>query len=185
MIKVTGSLSHGSENGDGVIGTIVSKHGSAGRWTAKAGAVATPVESIAVEAGDAIDFVLECGEHETSDSFQWPVQITLNPSPVLASGSGATDAPSKAVVFDSSVGFQLQQEDYSSIGKQINVAWRLLLKRPPSTDELHTVGQFVPRQLELIHREPQRLSQGVSASRQVVINVCQMLLNSNEFLYVD
>ena len=185
MIKVTGSLSHGSENGDGVIGTIVSKHGSAGRWTAKAGAVATPVESIAVEAGDAIDFVLECGEHETSDSFQWPVQITLNPSPVLASGSGTTDAPSKAVVFDSSVGFQLQQEDYSSIGKQINVAWRLLLKRPPSVDELHTVGQFVPRQLELIHREPQRLSQGVSASRQVVINVCQMLLNSNEFLYVD
>ena len=185
VIKVTGSLSHGSENGDGVIGTIVSKHGSSGRWTAKAGTVATAVDSIAVEEGDTIDFVLECGEHETSDSFQWPIQIAFHPLSASASGSGAVDAPSKVVLFDSSVGFQLQQEDYSSISTQIIVAWQLLLKRPPSQDELHAIGQFVPRQLELIHREPQRLSQGVNASRQVVINVCQMLLNSNEFLYVD
>ncbi|MFN7625314.1 MAG: DUF1553 domain-containing protein, partial [Pirellula sp.] len=185
VIKVTGSLSHGSENGDGVIGTIVSKHGSSGRWTAKAGTVATAVDSIAVEEGDTIDFVLECGEHETSDSFQWPIQIAFHPLSASASGSGAVDAPSKVVLFDSSVGFQLQQEDYSSISTQIIVAWQLLLKRPPNQDELHAIGQFVPRQLELIHREPQRLSQGVNASRQVVINVCQMLLNSNEFLYVD
>lgn len=185
VIRITGSLSHGSENGDGVIGTIVSKHGSAGRWTAKSGTVSTPGESIAVEKGDSIDFVLECGEHETSDSFQWPIQIALNPPSVVTGESGTADSPSKSLVFDAAIGFQLQQEDSSMIGKQIVAAWRLLLKRSPNLDELHAVGQFVPRQLELIHREPQRLSQGVSASRQVVINICQMLLNSNEFLYVD
>jgi hypothetical protein len=43
----------------------------------------------------------------------------------------------------------------------------------------------VAAQLDLLYRQPDRLSSGNSASRQVLINICQMLLNSNEFLYVD
>jgi hypothetical protein len=45
--------------------------------------------------------------------------------------------------------------------------------------------RFVMSQLELIQREPGRVPAGSTARRQVLINVCQMLINSNEFLYVD
>jgi hypothetical protein len=174
-VEISGTLSHGSENGDGVIGRISSKHGVAGSWNIKAGSVGTPATSLAVEADDAIDLVLECGEHETSDSFSWTVKVTFIPSDPSASPS----------VFDSTIGFQLQQEDYSSIGRQIVVAWDTILHRRPSDNELGALGRFVQTQLELLYRQPERLSGGNSATRQVLVNVCQMLLSSNEFLYID
>jgi hypothetical protein len=39
--------------------------------------------------------------------------------------------------------------------------------------------------LELLYREPQRLSSGSTPTSQVLTNICHMLLNTNEFLYVD
>jgi hypothetical protein len=174
-VEIHGTLSHGSENGDGVIGRISSKHGQAGNWTIKAGSVATTTVNIAIEPDDAIDLVLECGEHETSDSFTWIVKITFTPN----------DASLGPTTFDSTIGFQLQQEYYASLGQQIVVAWDLILHRPPTDQELDAVGRFVPGQFDLLYRQPERLSSGNSAARQVLINICQMLLNSNEFLYVD
>jgi hypothetical protein len=174
-VEIIGTLSHGSENGDGVIGRISSKHGVAGSWNIKSGSVGTPATSLAVKADDAIDLVLECGEHETSDSFSWTVKVTFIPSDPSASPS----------VFDSTTGFQLQQEDYSAIGRQILVAWDTILHRRPSDNELGALGRFVQTQLELLCRQPERLSGGNSATRQVLVNVCQMLLSSNEFLYID
>jgi hypothetical protein len=175
VVEITGTLSHGSDNGDGVIGRISSKHGLAGSWVIKAGSGATNVQSIAVETADAIDFVIECGEHETSDSFTWTNKLQLNP----------TDKATSPVVFDSAIGFQLQQEDYSTLGRQITEAWAMILNRYPNDQELDAVGRFVASQLELLYRQPERLSGGNSATRQILVNVCQMLLNSNEFLYID
>jgi hypothetical protein len=174
-VEIQGTLAHGSENGDGVIGRISSKHGQAGSWTIKAGSGPTTAANLAVEPEDAIDLVLECGEHETSDSFTWTVKIIFTPN----------DTSLGPTTFDSSIGFQLQQEDYASMGQQIVAAWDRILHRGPTNQEIDAVGRFVQGQLDLLYRQPERLSSGNSATRQVLINICQMLLNSNEFLYVD
>jgi hypothetical protein len=179
-VEISGSLSHGSPNGDGVIGFVSSKLGQAGRWSIQAGSVSTPVANLAVEAGDAIDLVLECGQQETSDSFTWTVKITWNPT------APQPGEPTKnSMVFDSAIGFRLQQEDTSALGHQIIAAWKHLLHRFPTDKELAVLSRFVPAQLELLYREPQRLSSGSTPTSQVLTNICHMLLNTNEFLYVD
>ena len=174
-VEIQGTLSHGSENGDGVIGRISSKHGQAGSWTIKAGSGPTMATNLAVEPEDAIDLVLECGEQETSDSFTWTVKITFTPN----------DTALGQTIYDSSIGFMLQQEDYAMLGRQVVAAWDCILHRAPTDQEIDAVGRFVAVQLDLLYRQPERLSSGNSAARQVLINICQMLLNSNEFLYVD
>lgn len=174
-VEIHGTLSHGSENGDGVIGRISSKHGQAGSWTIKAGSGSTSAANIAVEPEDAIDLVLECGEQETSDSFNWTVTITFTPN----------DTALRPTSYDSSIGFQLQHEDHAVLGPQVVAAWNAILHRDPTDQEIDAVGKFVTAQLDLLYRQPNRLSSGNSATRQVLINICQMLLNSNEFLYVD
>ena len=179
-VEISGSLSHGSQNGDGVIGSVSSKLGQAGSWRIQAGSVSTAVANLAVEAGDAIDLVLECGQQETSDSFTWTVKITLNP---MASQPG--EPAKNPIVFDSAIGFRLQQEDTSALGRQIITAWKHILHRFPTDEELAVLSRFVPAQLELLYREPQRLSSGSTPTSQVLTNICHMLLNSNEFLYVD
>jgi len=191
-IEINGALSHGSQNGDGVIGLVSSKLGQSGSWSIQAGSVLTAVTNLAVEAGDAIDLVLACGQQETSDSFTWTVKITLNPAsnptsnPTAIPTSGAAGDPTNAaVIFDSAIGFRLQQEDTSALGRQIIAAWKRILHRLPTDQELAALSHFVPAQLELLYREPQRLSSGNTPTGQVLINICQMLLNTNEFLYVD
>ena len=174
-VDIQGILSHGSENGDGVIGRISSKHGQAGNWPIKAGSGPTTAANLAVEPEDTIDLVLECGEHETSDSFTWTVKIIFTPN----------EPSLRPTIFDSKSGFQLQQEDYASLGQQIVAAWECILHRPPTDQELDVAGRFAQGQLDLLSRQPERLSGGNSAARQVLINICQTLLNSNEFLYVD
>jgi hypothetical protein len=174
-VEIQGTLSHGSENGDGVIGRISSKHGQTGSWTIKTGSGATTASNLEVEPEDTIDLVLECGEQETSDSFNWTVKITFTPN----------DTALGPTSYDSSIGFQLQQEDYAFLGRQVVAAWESILHRAPTDQEIEAVGRFVTVQLDLLYRQPNRLSGGNSATRQILVNICQMLLNSNEFLYVD
>ncbi|MFO1066383.1 MAG: hypothetical protein U0892_21200 [Pirellulales bacterium] len=45
--------------------------------------------------------------------------------------------------------------------------------------------QFAAEQLDELRRNPQNVSKGNTPERQVLNNVCQMLMNCNEFLYVD
>jgi hypothetical protein len=45
--------------------------------------------------------------------------------------------------------------------------------------------QFAQQQIRLLQDEPQRVPSGSTVAQQVLVNVCQTLLNSNEFLYVD
>ena len=84
VIQVTGTLGHGSPNGDGVRGWILhSRLGSQGEWVAFNKPVATPVERISVQRGDVLDFGVDCQVSETSDSFNWAPVITLQ-NPVTA-----------------------------------------------------------------------------------------------------
>src|SRR5690606_24131551 len=60
-IRIAGKLNHPSPNGDGVRGRSVSGRAEVvGDWVAQHGEVATTVETIAVEAGDTIDFITDC-----------------------------------------------------------------------------------------------------------------------------
>ena len=171
-LEVRGKLGHGSENGDGVFASIHTKRGSAGSWSAKATTVDTPVVAIDVEQGDAVDFVVQCGEHETSDSFTWPITL------VLSHAEGT-------LTVESTTSFRGPSESSDRLAHQIHIAWNLILRRDPTQEEIQALKSFVGRQLEILYRDPQRVPPGSSPTQQVLVNVCQMLINSNEFLYID
>ena len=78
VLFVAGTLFHPDQNGDGVIGRLVSNRtGVCGEWTARHGFAATKVDSIDVEAGDTIDFVVDCRESDAYDTFTWMVTLRL------------------------------------------------------------------------------------------------------------
>ena len=59
-----GTLVHGSENGDGVRGRMVSSsRGIFGEWSCGNGEAGTVVEGTVVEAGDTVDFITDCVEN--------------------------------------------------------------------------------------------------------------------------
>lgn len=175
QVRVEGSLNHPSENGDGVRGRVV-VGGSrlAGEWLARHGQVGTTVSDLSVEAGDTIDFVVDCGQNVNSDSFDWSVNVTLQP------------AEGDAIVSDSEAGFHGPVPSTSplSVG-QLAYAWEAAYARPPSREELALAVQFVNRQFAELQRRPGPLPDGVSIPEQVLANLCQALLTSNEFLYID
>ncbi len=173
QLSVSGSLSHGSENGDGVRGRVLSEGGQRGEWQVKHGSTDTTVAAFAVQAGEAIDLVTDCLQHETSDSFGWPVKLTFTPS-------GA--AP---VVHDSVAEFHGPAEDLTLLPTQITAAWEIVLSRAPTDAELNLALRFAGEQLSHMATDPSGILTGRSAGQQVLVNLCQMLINSNEFLYIE
>ncbi|MGN6545683.1 MAG: DUF1553 domain-containing protein [Aureliella sp.] len=173
-LSVTGTLEHHSENGDGVRGRLVSsRSGVLGQWQTHKGKVETPVKDIEVAAGDTIDFITDCIAHETSDSFNWPVKLEL------MAGDGAKSA------FDSVANFHGPAFDKQRLAAQLARAWQLALARPPRQSEMGAAFRFAAEQLAELRREPRGVPAGSTPERQLLVNICQMLLNSNEFLYVD
>ena len=94
--------------------------------------------------------------------------LTEGPKPVCSSGQFHGPLP-----------------DPRQLPGQINHAWQLILSRRPSPEELDLAVSFAGRQLRTLHESGSNIPSGSSATRQVLVNLCQMLLNSNEFLYVD
>ena len=173
-VKISGRLHHPSENGDGVRGRIVSSSlGLLGEWVMKHGEGPTNLDNVAVKAGDTLDFVTDCIDHETSDSYVWTVQLSLT------TASGAVRE------FDSVKQFHGPIPDSSQIPAQIYEAWQVTLCRPPSEAEFRNAVAFAERQLRDLIDEPRGVAAESSAPRQVLVNLCQMLLNSNEFVYAD
>jgi len=64
-------------------------------------------------------------------------------------------------------------------------AWQLALCRQPSEDELQLAATFVARQLKYLQANPDKLPKNTSPAHQVMTNLCQVLMGSNEFLYVN
>ena len=173
-ITIVGKLSHGSPNGDGVRGRIVSsRSGKAGEWIAFNGGADTPVNDLAVQQGDTVDFVTDCRTAHTSDSFSGPVTITLKTG-------GAKD-----YVVVSKDAFHGPTEKIETIPGQIVRAWQLALCRDPSTDELKLAVSFITDQIETLQRNPAAIPKERTASRQAMTSLCQTLLGSNEFLYIE
>ncbi|QDS93790.1 Planctomycete cytochrome C [Roseimaritima multifibrata] len=173
QLSIAGTLQHGSANGDGVRSRIFSSSGMKGDWQSKNRPVQTPVPAFAVKAGETIDFVTDCIANETSDSFSWPLKLTFTP----------TDA--KPIPYDSVADFHGPESDLELLPAQINAAWEVVLSRAASEAELKMALRFAADQLVLMSRDRQGTSPGRSRGEQVLVNICQMLLNSNEFLYIE
>lgn len=173
-IAIVGKLSHGSPNGDGVRGRIVSsRSGKAGEWIAFNGGADTPVKDVAVQQGDTIDFVTDCRTSHTSDSFNWPVTITMKAE------------AAKDYVAVSKDAFHGPAEKIETIPGQIVRAWQLAFCRDPSPDELKLAVNFIADQIETLQRNPAAIPKERTASRQAMTSLCQTLLGSNEFLYIE
>lgn len=75
-IHIGGQLSHSSDQGDGVRGSILVDGKCVERWQVKNSKTATPVRKVAIQAGQTVDFVADCLGTPNHDSFAW--RVTLN-----------------------------------------------------------------------------------------------------------
>ena len=173
-LNVTGRLEHQSASGDGVRGRIVSSRtGSLGAWQAHNNMTQMTLKDVVIEPGETIDFLVECLEHETSDSFLWPIQLEI------------TASDGRVIKADSAKEFHGPSLTVAQWEAQVARAWQLALVRTPRPEEWQAALQFAAAQLAELNRDKRGLAAGSAPERQVLVNLCQMLLNSNEFLYVD
>jgi hypothetical protein len=164
-LTVTGKLCHGSPNGDGVRGRIVStQKGLAGEWLVKNAEKATDV-TLDVKKGDVVDFVVDCNKDVNSDSFLWPVKLSLTPT----KGSART--------WDSAADFAGPS---ASVPQLVAHAWHQAYQRPASLDELELACTFVDRQTRRLREQGQ-----ADPEFKALTNLCQQLLASNELLYLE
>ncbi len=174
-VSFSGSFGHPSTNGTGVIGFLVSNTNELhGQWTIKTKTVKTELKNLKIKAGDTLDFIVDGNGSITSDSFTWTGAITLK------SDNGTVST------WDVEKGFY-GKGDYKVVPAQelpnrITRAWELAYGRPPSAGELDSALEFVRRQLEHLAGHPVEKHEPLKLAMS---NLCQSLLNSNEFLYVD
>lgn len=166
-LTITGKLKHPSPNGDGVRGRIVSsRSGLLGEWAVKTQEMATDIKTVEVKAGDTLDFAVDCRGDVNSDSFEWPVQLTI---------TGSTPG-----TWHSAADFHGPGTVRAALPQQIAQAWQLAYQRPATRAELELACRFVQQQIQQL-----RASGHADAELAALTNLCQQLLSSNEFLYVD
>lgn len=176
-VSISGVLNHPGMAGDGVRGRIVSdRRGLLGEWPVYNQQVGTDISALEIEAGETIDFITDCRENETTDSFVWTVKVAM-----AANGNEFT--------YDSATDFQgSQEETLPPTAPVIELAWRDIYSRNPSGDERQMAAEFLAEQLlglsRAIGSDGKRLSARDQQVRAVAM-LCQQLIASNEFLYVD
>lgn len=76
VFEVRGRLKHPGEKGDGIRAAVVSnRSGRLWAGTAFNSEQRVSVDAIAVEKGDMVDFIVDCGADESFDSFVWDIRI--------------------------------------------------------------------------------------------------------------
>ncbi|GAB5444596.1 MAG: hypothetical protein Fues2KO_49450 [Fuerstiella sp.] len=172
-VTLTGEFSHASEHGDGVRARIcLADSGTVAEWKVHNSKTATPT-TVEVQAGETVDFVVDCLESVTSDSFSWPVTLQLK----TADGSIAS--------FVSQKDFRGPMVDSQELLARLVRSWQLTLCRNPEPDELRLAAEFFQRQVQLHQSQQNQLPDGVACDRQALTDLCHTLLSSNEFLYVE
>jgi hypothetical protein len=80
---------------------------------------------------------------------------------------------------------RLERLKPSSVDDQDRVvlAYRMALGRQPEPDEIEEAMEFIDRQANLVPHSARQLN--TAADRDALVDFCHVLLNSNEFLYVD
>ena len=89
------------------------------------------------------------------------------------------------LVTSSDKDFRGPPESTEAVPGQIVRAWQLTLCRPPTNEELTLAVSFVSNQTETFRSEKTALPSSRTALRQAMVSLCQSLMSSNEFLYVD
>ena len=90
-VSVSGRLAHERTEGDGIRARVISSRaGTIATWTLHHGEVEATAGAFAVEAGEAIDFAVDCGDagNITWDQFVWAPVVREAPAPGEA-GAGA------------------------------------------------------------------------------------------------
>ncbi|HJN10767.1 MAG TPA: PSD1 and planctomycete cytochrome C domain-containing protein [Pirellulaceae bacterium] len=118
---------------------------------------------------------------DVADSFLSTAQrdVTTTPSQALLMING-TYVLKRAEALAGTI-LQSGETDVNAIVKR---AYRLVLGRTPSTDERDRITRFLEAQVEQTGRGTVA-SVGSATRRTAVTDLCHVLLNSNEFLYVD
>jgi mono/diheme cytochrome c family protein len=167
-LSITGTLGHGSPNGDGVRGRIVAQNkGLLGEWTVHNSQAATAVEGFEVSAGETIDLVVDCRTNSNTDSYTWPVTLTFEGKPIASQETFSGPPP-------------------SGIEAQAALAWELSFGRPLAREELQLTLNFLGQQMETMRADARYASKPEAERlRQAMTNLAQTLLGSNEFLYID
>jgi hypothetical protein len=94
-LHIEGVLAHTPQQGEGIRSRVViSKKRVVGTWQAHHGEHATNVQPVAVEPGDTVDFITDCGPTLDNDQFNWTVTLRL-----------ARSASEPGQVWDSASGF--------------------------------------------------------------------------------
>ena len=177
-IRIDGAIQHGSPNGDGVRGRIVSdQRGLLGQWQVLNKMAETKVDEFDVEAGESIDFVTDCITNENTDSFTWKTKITIS----VAEGSPQERVRDSVAEFHGPVA----AESFGDLPSQLHIAWRIAFCRPPTQSEFKLSMAHVAEQLRAIQKDPRGIATGSNITKQVLVNYCHALLNSSEFVYVD
>ncbi|NOZ39537.1 MAG: DUF1549 domain-containing protein [Planctomycetes bacterium] len=173
VAKINGSLHHAAEQGDGVSSRVVSnREGLVAEWNSHHNKISTPVQELNVQAGEVLDFLTDCRTSENSDSFAWSVSLEL------------TAADGKQQTWASAADFHGPRSAAPALPKQIVYAWQLAYGRSPTQDELSAAIDFLVEQFYYMIEHRDAANQ-VDPSLQALTNLCQVLLSSNEFLYVD
>jgi hypothetical protein len=168
IATISGKLKHPSENGDGVRSRVISSRlGMTGEWVAKTNEVETSVSNLEVKAGDVVDLVTDCRDNQNSDSFEWTVTIDL------------TDAGSTRDRWDSAGEFHGPLG--ATVAQQAAYAWKLVYGRLPTSEELELTCQFLEQQTATLRTSGQKGDH----EQMALATLCQQLMSSNEFLYVD
>ncbi|MCA9242037.1 MAG: DUF1553 domain-containing protein, partial [Planctomycetales bacterium] len=67
--------------------------------------------------------------------------------------------------------------------EQVAAAWRITFCRPPREEEVIAATAFLDQQATYLKANP--IPDNLDPSLHALTNLCQALLSSNEFLYVD
>jgi len=87
-VEIRGTLEHPAESGDGIRGWIISsRQGVLKEWTVKHEKRQTSVDSLAVQPGETIDFVVDCQKSDDSDGFAWAPVIKTKQIAGASTGS--------------------------------------------------------------------------------------------------
>jgi hypothetical protein len=88
VIAIDGTLAHGATEGDGVRGRIVARRaGILGEWVVHHGQSDTRVARYEAKRGETIDFVTDCRQNDSFDTFTWAPTIRM-----LTAGTGVWNA---------------------------------------------------------------------------------------------
>ena len=91
-VTLSGALAHASPSGDGVRGRIVSaRSGELVSLIVQNKTAQTQLDNVEVQTGDTIDFIVDCRQSVTSDSFTWPVTIKLRTISNAAGGDNTQE----------------------------------------------------------------------------------------------